>query len=71
MTKNLSKLPQNLPVPEDDGFASHLIGGKLPSVTLQSTFGKWIDLSTIEGWIVVYCYPLTTDQTKAYLKDGW
>ena len=44
MTKNLSKLPQNLPVPEDDGLASHLIGGKMPSVTLQSTSGKWIDL---------------------------
>ena len=70
MTKNLFKLPKNLPVPEDDGLASHLIGWKVPSVTLQSTSGQWIDLSTIEGWIVVYCYPLTGRPDES-LPEGW
>lgn len=70
MTQNLSSLPKNLPIPKDDGLASHLIGSKMPSVTLQSTSGKLIDVSSIEGWKVVYCYPLT-GRPDMNLPEGW
>ena len=70
MINNLSKLPKNLPVPEDDGLASHLVGSKMPSVPLLSTSGEWIDLSKIEGWTMVYCYPLTGRPDES-LPEGW
>lgn len=70
MTQNLSKLPKNLPVPTDDGLASHLVGTKMPSVVLKSTSGKLIDITTLDGWKIVYCYPLT-GRPDMNLPDGW
>jgi peroxiredoxin len=59
-TDNLYSLPQNLPVPEDDGACDHLRGSMLPSIGLKTTSGVIVDLSS-EGkpWLVVYCYPRT------------
>jgi peroxiredoxin len=56
---NLYKLPNGLPVPEDDGACNHLTGTRIPSVALGSTDGSMVDLSTLPGWTVVYCYPRT------------
>ena len=53
------ELPEDLPVPEDDGAAGHLPGMRLPSVPLASTANNVVDLSTLEGRTVVYCYPMT------------
>ena len=57
---NLYALPQDLPVPSDDGACDHLRGAKLPSIELKATSGAKVDLSR-EGrpWLVVYCYPRT------------
>ena len=52
-------LPPNLPRPVDDGAADHLPGTRLPSVPLLSTAGRRVDLSTLAGRTVVYCYPRT------------
>lgn len=68
--KNLSELPENLPIPEDDGACSHLQGMKLPSLALASTDGENIDLSSIKGKTVVYIYPLT-GRPDIQLPDGW
>ena len=59
-TDNLYSLPENLPVPEDDGACDHLRGSMLPSIGLSATSGSMVDLSK-EGrpWLVVYCYPRT------------
>src|SRR5262245_11565967 len=59
-TDNLHSLPENLPIPQDDGACDHLRGSMLPSVGLRATFGSTVDLSK-EGqpWLVVYCYPRT------------
>jgi peroxiredoxin len=59
-TDNLHSLPEDLPVPQDDGACDHLYGALLPSVGLPSTSGRTVDLSK-EGqpWLVVYCYPRT------------
>lgn len=52
-------LPDDLPVPQDDGGARHLTSLKLPSVPLQSTAGGAVDLANLAGCTVVYIYPRT------------
>ena len=48
-----------LPIPEDDGAASHLTGQKIPAIALRSTDDNWVDLSGQTGTIVLYAYPRT------------
>ena len=38
-------LPDNLPVPQDDGAARHLAGQRLPKLALQVTDGSTVGLS--------------------------
>jgi hypothetical protein len=38
--------PSHLPVPIDDGACAHLPGLKMPSLSLPSTGGRLIDLSS-------------------------
>jgi peroxiredoxin len=52
-------LPEDLPVPTDDGAADHLEGTRLPPVPLASTADETIDLLALRGRTVVYCYPMT------------
>ena len=63
-------LPPNLARPADDGAADHLAGAALPSVPLLSTTGRPIDLSTLAGRTVVYCYP-KTGRPGVASPDGW
>ena len=56
--KDLNVLPDNLPVPVDDGACSHLEGMQLPSSILDSTAERKVDLSSERGLTVVYFYPL-------------
>jgi peroxiredoxin len=58
-TDNIYELPENLPVPVDDGACDHLSGVQLPSVPLPSTAGRVVDLAILRGISVVYCYPRT------------
>ena len=67
---SFQNLPENLPVPEDDGAADHLRGARLPSVPLPSTVGNVVDLSSLEGRTVVYCYPMTGRPGRD-LPQGW
>ena len=67
---NLNKIPTNLPAPLDDGLADHLIGMKLPSLSLLATNGTKIDLSQVEGCLVLYCYPRTGTPNTS-LPEGW
>ena len=53
----LDTLPDGLRRPVDDGGADHLPGQLLPSVTLASTAGGTIDLATLPGRAVLYCFP--------------
>ncbi|MCY7336408.1 MAG: peroxiredoxin [Chamaesiphon sp.] len=59
-----------LPTPEDDGACNHLLGEKLPQVLLASTSGGRLDLSAIQGKVVLYCYPMTK-QPNIPIPDGW
>lgn len=51
------RLPDNLPVPTDDGACAHLVDMALPHVTLAATDGTQVDLAARLGRTVVYCYP--------------
>ena len=66
----LTELPQDLPIPVDDGACNHLLGKSLPSIALPSTQGESVDLSLLTGRVVVYCYPMT-GQPGISLPDGW
>ena len=70
MSINLNQLPDNLPVPLDDGAADHLRGLALPQISLQSTQGNRIAIGDIAGRVVIYCYPMT-GQPGVALPDGW
>jgi peroxiredoxin len=51
-------LPADLPVPEDDGAAAHLVGMALPAVALPAIDGTTVRLDQLEGRTVVFVYPL-------------
>lgn len=63
-------LPANLPVPEDDGAAAHLPGMRLPDLSLPSTSGGVVMLSSLPSRTVLYVYPMT-GQPGVPLLDGW
>jgi peroxiredoxin len=67
---NLNQLPTDLPIPKDDGATAHLKGMRLPSVSLLATNGLSIDIGAMQGWLVIYCYPMT-GQPNVALPDGW
>ena len=69
-TENLYELPEDLPVPTDDGSADHLPGIQIPSVPLSSTAEETVDLSALSGRTVVYCYPMT-GRPGSDLPSGW
>ena len=57
--RDVMSLPDDLPVPVDDGAADHLRGLAVPSITLSATDGRQIDLASLPGLSVVYAYPRT------------
>ena len=67
---NLHTLPENLPIPVDDGACNHLPGLQLPSIPLLATTGQRVDLSSLPGWTVVYAYP-RTGQPDQKPPPGW
>jgi hypothetical protein len=40
-------LPPDLPPPADDGACDHLSWARVPSVRLQSTAGRWVQLAEV------------------------
>ncbi|MBA2346266.1 MAG: peroxiredoxin [Rubrobacter sp.] len=69
-TQNTNDLPQDPPIPEDDGAADHLPGTTLPSVPLAGTSGERVDISELSGISVAYCYPMT-GRPDMELPEGW
>ena len=69
---DLYELPQNLPVPVDDGACRHLLGLAFPDLALPSTNGRRVSLTTEskESRVVIYAYPRTgkPDQEP---PSGW
>jgi peroxiredoxin len=59
-------LPSDLPVPEDDGAADHLVGLELPDLTLESSLGA----VNVRDFDVVYVYP-RSGRPGVPLLPGW
>ena len=63
-------LPPDLPVPQDDGAAAHLVGMEIPALVLPSSLGR-VDL---REWaaerLVLYVYPRTGRPDRG-LPAGW
>ena len=70
-TRDLTSIPEGLPVPVDDGRARHLTGLAVPSVPLLATTGERIDLSTIPGRAVVFAYPRSGQPGQPPLVPDW
>ena len=67
---DLTKTPDDLPIPQDDGLANHLIGMVLPNLSLPATNGRQIDLGSFKDFLVIYCYTMT-GQPHVALPEGW
>ena len=66
MSHDVYTLPPNLPVPEDDGAADHLVGLELPDLTLASSSGE----VNVRDFDVIYIYPRSGRPDRPLLP-GW
>ena len=68
---NLSILPSDLPIPEDDGSCKHLLGKIIPDISLSNQDGNDLKLKREASFrIVLYCYPMTGNPQKP-LPPNW
>src|SRR5262249_2118859 len=66
-----TKLPDNLPVPEDDGACDHLTGMMLPALALPSTSGRGVRLDEAsQGTTVFFFYP-RTGRPGVEIPESW
>jgi peroxiredoxin len=67
---SLHQLPENLPVPVDDGACAHLEGIAVPRLELESTLGP-VDLADFAAdRAVLYVYPRTGHPDRE-VPAGW
>lgn len=66
MSHDVYTLPPNLPAPEDDGAADHLVGLELPELVLDSSQGP-VD---VRSFGVLYVYP-RSGRPGVPLLPGW
>ena len=66
----LNSIPNNLPVPKDDGLCKHLLGMEIPEISLLTSNGDYIKLRRKESFrIVMYFYPMTGRPDKPLPKN--
>jgi peroxiredoxin len=66
LSTDVYSLPPDLPVPEDDGAADHLVGLELPDLTLASSLGD----VNVRDFDVLYLYP-RSGRPGVPLLPGW
>jgi peroxiredoxin len=73
VTPSPTDLPDDLPVPEDDGAADHLVGTPLPHLALVATDGTTVDLAATgaDRRLVVFAYPRTGRPGEPPLVADW
>jgi peroxiredoxin len=69
-TDHLYTIPDDLPVPEDDGAADHLLNAVVPPIALRATTGDTINLAELDGRTVLFAYP-RTGRPDEELLPGW
>jgi peroxiredoxin len=68
---NYLELPDDLPVPVNDGECDHLLGMDIPDLSLPSTDGCDINIGSITpSRYIIYCYPLTGNPASS-LPCNW
>jgi peroxiredoxin len=67
---DIHTLPPDLPVPEDDGAADHLLNAVVPPIELEATTGETIDVAGLPGRTILFCYP-RTGRPDEELPPGW
>src|SRR5580765_1349669 len=70
VSHDVYSLPPDLPVPEDDGGADHLLGQMLPQLTLESSQGPVSMRELSRERLVLYIYPRTGRPGRPP-ADGW
>jgi peroxiredoxin len=68
--RDVYELPEDLPVPIDDGACDLLKGMRIPNVSLPSTSGQSINLALVSGMAIFYFYPMIGDP-KSLPEDDW
>ncbi|MBX9725079.1 MAG: peroxiredoxin [Candidatus Obscuribacterales bacterium] len=63
-------IPTDLPIPLDDGACEHLENMRIANVSLWSTNDQEINLSSLSGWNVIFCYPMT-GRPGVPIPEGW
>jgi peroxiredoxin len=66
LSSDVYTLPENLPVPEDDGAADHLVGLELPHLALESSQG----VVNARDFDVIYVYP-RSGRPGVPMLPGW
>ena len=68
---DLTKLPDDLPVPDDDGACNHLTNFTIPPISLPNQDGNLLRLNRLDTFkIVLYCYPMTGRPDRS-LPPNW
>ena len=71
MNEDLTKLPKDLPIPQDDGTTQHLLGRNIPEISLQSSTGHSLDVSKINHkFTILYFFPMMVTPGEN-LPLGW
>lgn len=71
MNEDLTKLPKDLPIPQDDGTTQHLLGMNIPEITLQSSTGHSLEVSKINHkFTILYFFPMM-GVPEGNLPLGW
>ena len=68
---DLTKLPDDLPIPEDDSACIHLTNFTIPPISLPNQDGILLRLNRLDTFrIVLYCYPMTGRPDRS-LPNNW
>jgi peroxiredoxin len=67
---DIHTVPEDLPVPKDDGAADHLLNAAVPPIPLAATTGESIRLADLPGRTILFCYP-RTGRPDEELPPGW
>ncbi len=68
---DLTKLPDDLPISEDDGACNHLTNFTIPPISLPNQDGNLLRLNRLDTFrIVLYCYPMTGRPDRS-LPSNW
>ncbi|MBA3293029.1 MAG: peroxiredoxin [Geodermatophilaceae bacterium] len=72
MSHDPGVLPEDLPVPVDDGAADHLLGLPIPSIALPATNGERVNLHGASRGrrLVIFAYP-RTGRPGVESPSGW